>query len=118
MTMEKAINLYQALDKLLVKDLPIQVQFYFSKMYDSLSPDIKNYEDKRSKLLVKYGDKKDENSYQIKRSELDNWNREHMELLNAIIETPVLPRKLKLSDFGDVKVDGATIFALQEYIEE
>ncbi|WP_143314983.1 hypothetical protein [Clostridium sp. HBUAS56017] len=117
---EVLVNSVQVLRKLNNAELPVRVSFKVAKNIKEIEKELKIYEEEKSKLIDKYGEKDKEGK--IKTSEngtvnifdVENWNRDIKELLSIEIDLNI--EKIDISELSsDLKITPGEL-GLIEYL--
>ena len=107
------VNSYNSLCKLAEIDLPIDISFNVTDIILEIEKHINNYNEKKNKLLVKYGTSNNNIDYSIKNENIEVFTNE-LEALNNIdinlnINKLILP--------ADIKISAKILYSLRDYIE-
>ena len=107
------INSYDSLVKLAEFDLPIYISFNISDIIYEIEKHINNYNEKKNKLLIKYGTTINKIDYDIKAENIEVFRKElealHNIDINLNINKIVLP--------SDIKISAKILYALKDFIE-
>ena len=112
-----------SINKLMKKELPIQISFQLKKIYKQLENEIKIYEESKLDLLNKYADRDDygnlkiENEYYvIKKENRDDFANEMNSLNNIDIELEFEP--ISIQYLSDVKLTAEDLIILEDFLVE
>lgn len=116
--LKKIVTANGALNKLMSKEVPIKVGFQLSKIAKKLNEELSIYNDNRVKLIKKYGeeDKKKNGNYNIKKENIETFQKELTELMEVKVKVDI--DKIKIKEIENVKLSGGDLLALDFLLEE
>lgn len=112
----KLINLVNAignLNKLSDMLLPAKESFKVVKLITEIEPQVQNYHLQRNKLLAKYGDTEDKNTFIIREDEKENFMKEATDL--ETIEVCLEFEKIKISE--NLTIRATDLISITDFIE-
>ena len=113
MKLIKLVNAVESLNKLSDLLLPAKESFKLAKLIGEIEPNILNYNEQRNKLLMKYGDTTDRESYSIRQEEKAQFIQEIQEL--GAIEIDLNFEKIKIQ--RELTVKASNIVNILEFVE-
>ncbi len=115
MKLEVAIKSWNALNSLFEKELPISASFNVERLISMLEQPIMSYERRRIELLEKYGEKKDDGSYEVSGELLGELDSKFKELVDVDIDINIPEITIPLS--SDLKLSAKDIRVLKEFVK-
>jgi len=129
-TLNELRGMQAGLDTIMKTELPAKTAYWFKRFMDRVVMKMKNAEQVRLMLAVKYSkkdkqgkpifkkDKKGKtiNEYDVTTANLIKFGKEYNELCQKEIELPLKP--IKLEQLGDTKIMPDTLYQLGKLIEE
>ena len=122
-TLEQLINSSDGFKALSQKPLKARPAYAVGKILKAVDSEIQSFNDARMKLIVKYGEK-DENN-ELKKDEndnvhippefLDNFNTELRDLLETSVELNI--NKIKLADIEEIDFTPSEMAQISDFIE-
>ncbi len=97
------------------KELPIKVSYAITKNLRMMEPEIKLYDEERTKLLEKHGDKAENNTYKIPKEHMEAWEKDIADLLD--VDVTVTVHQVDISNFTD-GIEPVVMEALEFMIKE
>lgn len=111
------VNMREALDKLILMDLPIRQSFLLSKFAKKAAVELQEFEEQRVKLVNKYGETNEvTGTTSVAPSNLENFRRELDELTDVELFFDVPP--IRIGDLANVKISVADLMALEPIMAE
>lgn len=115
LTLKYIVSAYESLKKLLDVDVNISVAYRLNRLIKILEPEIKEFEESRQKLILRYGTKVGE-KIEISGTNRDEFLHEYDKLCQITIEVPFDP--LPAEEFVDVKLSAIDIERLDRFITD
>lgn len=104
MELSKIVNAYEALSKIQsTNNLPFLLAWQFSDVLESLDKHYKRYNEEREKIVKKYGEPNEDESYRIKPENLTKFQSDMNKLLLTKIDLKV-DDVIQLEDLIDAKL--------------
>jgi len=113
MKLVKIINAVENLNKLSELLLPAKESFKVVKLLTEIEPQVNNYNLQRNKLLAKYGDSKDEKTFEIRKEDQANFIKEVEDL--GSIEIDLKFEKINISNGLTIKA--SDLINILDFIE-
>lgn len=82
-----------------------------------LSSPLEAYEKQRQALFKKFGEEKDGN-ITVKKEKLEEFSKEIEKLLEVEEQVEVLSKKVKIEEFGELKLKPSFLLGFTDYLEE
>lgn len=114
-TVAQIKNAEPVLAKLMNQQLPFKVSFRITKILESVSKDIENFEKHRAKLFEKYGELQGD-SMVIKSENFDEFKKDLDILLQETVDLPDV--KLSLDDLNDVQISPGELIFFMPWMED
>ena len=119
LTVQEILSMRNSLVKLLQKEIPIKTAFRLSRIAKTLQKELEVFEEQRSKLVEKYGEKNEETgtiSVNDKEKQ-DEFTKEINLILEEVIKMDISP--IKTEDIGnDVKISTTDIMTLEKILSQ
>lgn len=118
MTLETIISSQDSLSKILNLKLPIKVAYKISKLVNRMQPDLKIYEEQRTKLVKELGELVDEktDSWRVKAENSEKFNEEIKKVLDVEVDLNFGPgkelEKIKIEDLGALAIEPRELISL------
>ena len=100
--------------------MPIKLGYKLKRWSDELKSVSDNYNEKRNELIKKYGEKGGDGNYSVSgkdEAKKKKFDEETEKLLSTTETIKVLDRKIKLDEFGGLKIVPQILYALEDYLE-
>ncbi len=123
-TLNDILNNLEIFREISNKAVPVKTAFRIARLIRELDKESSTFDESRRKIIETYGEydengalKQDENgNIIIKPEEVNNCNREIIDLLNTTIE--INCDKINIADFGEIELTPAQVLGLENFIEE
>lgn len=112
----KLVNIKTSLEKLMNLDVPIKTAFKLGKIVKNFNNEYEVFEESKTKLFKKYGERNKEGNLEIKEENSKIFKKELEDLLS--IEVNIKLTKVDLKELGDVKLSALDIDNLDILIKE
>ena len=100
----------------IVRPLQVKTSFRFTKIIESVSKDLENFEKHRMQLFNKYGEQQPDNSSTISAGNIELFNQEMTSLLQETVEIPEI--KFSLEDLGDIQISPADLMFFTPWLTD
>ena len=111
------VNMREALDKLVLMDLPIRQSFLLSKFAKKAAVELQEFEEQRVKLVNKYGETDEiTGTTSVSPTNLEDFRRELDDLTDVELFFDVPP--VRIGDLENVKVSVADLMALEPILAD
>lgn len=115
MELKDLVNAKDGLIKIFNAELPIKISYKLSKLVKDLNEELNFFEEKRKKLIEKFGEKKGD-KIEVKQENLELFTNEMNELLKLKVEFKF--EKIQLNEIENVKLSSLEVYNLQKFIIE
>ena len=115
-TIAQLKNAEPVLSKLMNQPLQVKTSFRFTKIIESVSKDLENFEKHRMQLFNKYGEQQPDNSSTISAGNIELFNQEMTSLLQETVEIPEI--KFSLEDLGDIQISPADLMFFTPWLTD
>ena len=92
--------------------------YKMARFADSVAKVSETIEAQKQAIFKKHGTEKEEGRVEIPKKNMEKFNKEMTELFNQEDTVKVLSEKIKLDEFGDIKLPPSFMNIFKEYIEE
>ncbi len=112
----KVLNSQEALKRLADTKLPVKTAYRVSKLVKALEKELKDFEDFRNSLIMKYGESQGGGQYKISEIDIAKFNDE----INEVMETEVHLEfnSLKVNDLAEIDISATDMIVLDYLFEE
>ena len=109
-TINEAYNIFQNLNELADKDLPIKTSYKILKLAKQLQIEMDVMEESRKKIAAKYS----EDGESVDADKVSDFRKDFAEILNQEIE--VEWEKIPIEELGDIKLNVKTMSAIEQLV--
>lgn len=112
---------FEGLTAISEKELPVKVALLVQKNLSKVQNEIKLTEEVRQKIISKYTDEKatkeaDEGIIMLRKDKLDDFNKEHDELMNQDVEVKL--NEISIKDINDITIKPRVLKQLESILTE
>jgi sulfopyruvate decarboxylase TPP-binding subunit len=110
------VNAKDSLIKLFKMDLPIIISYKLGKLVKEVDKEIKHFEEERFKLIKKYGELTDKNSYSVKPENVEEFAKDLKELLEISLKLEI--EKVSLENISsEIKLSAIDLVSLEKFVD-
>jgi len=108
----------EGLAKVLSQDLPIKTSYRLSKVVKAVNGELKNFDEKKNELVIKYGTKDEKGGFQVKPSDkgFGEFAKCVESLINLEIDLPIEQVSLSLED-SDIKLSAIDLSNIEQFVK-
>jgi len=115
-TIAQLKNAEPVLSKLMTQPMQVKTSFRFTKIIESVTQDLENFEKHRIQLFNKYGEQQPDNSSTISAGNIELFNQEMTSLLQEKVDIPEI--KFSLADLGDIQITPADLMFFTPWLTD